>query len=189
MRELDKTGIDFDNLPSEYDENLEKTIALENKVRWTGKTVAPKAPPAHFVALDFLEYIATLEHDSFNLGWIVPGNKDVKEKKEKAKDDVLSKLNKELDDAKAALIKNRTKEALRELREFVREVEALFQRGEHAERMQHLGDRDRITSEGYALLKFNTLFLIKKLSFGAEKEEKGQDDVKEKSSEPIKASR
>ncbi len=62
--------IDLDQLPSEYDENAEKTEALESKVRWIGKTIGPKAPPKIFVPTNFLEYLISLKDQSISLGWI-----------------------------------------------------------------------------------------------------------------------
>jgi hypothetical protein len=62
--------IELDRLPPSYYENDIKLGELEDIVRWTGKTVGPKAPPKVFVPATFLDYLISLKDQSVTLGWI-----------------------------------------------------------------------------------------------------------------------
>lgn len=62
--------IDVDALPEEYDENEEKTDQLHERVKWSGITIGPKAPPKKFVPSEFLTYILSLEEESVKQSWV-----------------------------------------------------------------------------------------------------------------------
>jgi hypothetical protein len=66
-----KPDIDTDALPDEYTENLSKTLELNEALTVRVATVGPQAPPQNFAALESLNYLITLVHDSRRLGWIV----------------------------------------------------------------------------------------------------------------------
>lgn len=125
--------IELDLLPSNYDETGVKLGQLEEKVRWTGKTVGPKAPPRVFVALNFLNYVISLKDQSFALGWI----------KDKG---IANSLDAKLNDAKKKITAGNSKTAKNVLKAFQNEVRA--QQGK------------KLTSEAYALLYYNAKYLI-----------------------------
>jgi len=101
-----------------------------------GKTLAPKDPPVHFVHLAFLDTLISYKHQAYNLGWIT--NKGI-----------LNSLDQKLDNARKQLERGNNKAAKNVLEAFIDEVEA--QKGKH------------LSSEAYALLKFNAEYLISKL--------------------------
>jgi hypothetical protein len=102
-----------------------------------GSTIGPKDPPSPFVSLGFLDTIISYKHQAFSLGWI-------------DNQGIVNSLDAKLDNAKKHLEKGKTTPAINVLQAFVNEVEA--QKDKH------------VTSEAYALLKYNAEYLIAKLS-------------------------
>jgi hypothetical protein len=100
------------------------------------KTVAPVAPPSSFVPLDFLETLISYKHQAFELGWI---------KNQK----IVKHLDKTFEHAKKRLEKGSIPRAIKALRASVKRVETR--------------KKGHLTSEAYALLRFNTEYLIDQL--------------------------
>ncbi len=161
--------IDYDNLPEEYWENVELTRQLRESLIYRTKTIGPTAPPADFKPIPFLDYIISLKHEAYKLGWIVQGRDDDKSKKEDEEKGIMKSLDKKLEKAKAELVKGDTREAIEKLKSFIHEVEALYKEDKE-EKHKKEEEHSHITSEAYALLKYNTRYLIEKL--GGEKKEK-----------------
>jgi hypothetical protein len=111
---------------------------IENSFK--GTTVGPKPPPQPFVAIEFLNYLITLVHDSRQQGWI-------------RKNEEYQELLQELRKAKRRLEANDPGGARRPLGEFLEEVR------EEACRTFQCGYDKALTSEAYALLFFNGQFL------------------------------
>lgn len=185
--------IDVDTLYPNIDEleSKEEADAVIAKIKtdrehaiYKGKIIGPTAPPADFKPLDFLSYIISLKHEAYNLGWIIQGKDDDKGKKDDEEKGIMKSLDEKLDKAKKKLEKGDTKEAIEKLKSFIHEVEALYKEkkeDEHGEKDKKDKDKEKeahrhehITSEAYALLKYNTEYLIEKL--GGEKE--GKKDKK-----------
>jgi len=101
-----------------------------------GKTVGPVLPPDPFIAASFLDTLASYKHQAFALGWIT--NKGI-----------LNSLDQKLDNARKQLERGNTKAAKNILGAFINEVDA--QKDKH------------LSSEAYALLKYNAEYLIEKL--------------------------
>jgi len=101
-----------------------------------GKTVGPVLPPDPFIAASFLDTLASYKHQAFALGWIT--NKGI-----------LNSLDQKLDNVRKQLGRDNTNTAKNILNAFIKEVEA--QKDKH------------LTSEAYALLKYNAEYLIEKL--------------------------
>jgi hypothetical protein len=129
---LVQPDIDTDKLPSEYEENLEKTVELENSVRWLGKTIGPKAPPKVFVASDFLQYVISLEKQAEDLGWI-------------KRSDLERGLTSRLDKVDHELIKEHWEAVKEILRSLLSDIKSNKGRA--------------LTSEGEALLYYNIKYL------------------------------
>jgi len=109
-----------------------------------GTTIAPCEPPSPFPPLAFLDTLISYKHQAFALGWIKnPG--------------IVNSLDAKLDNAKAQLRRNNKTAAKNILQAFVNEVEALWKGEDHP-----YGGK-QITSEAYALLKFNAEYLISRL--------------------------
>lgn len=154
--------IDYDSLPEEYWENLELTRQLRESLIYRTKTLGPTAPPADFKPIPFLDYIISLKHEAYNLGWIVQGRDDDKGKKEDEEKGIVKSLDKKLEKAREELVKGETREAIEKLKSFIHEVEALYKEGKEEKHKKEEG-HSHITSEAYALLKYNALYLIEKL--------------------------
>ncbi len=121
-------------------------------------TIGPSDPPFPFVPLDFIDTLKSYVNQSFSLGWIA----DKKEKDDKDKGGkIVKELIKYLDAAHAQLAKNKTKEAKKKLEEFVKKVEEYY--GKNSEEEKEKKERGSFTSEAYALLKYNTEYLIGQL--------------------------
>jgi len=103
-----------------------------------GKTVGPVLPPSPFAAVGFLDTLVSYKHRAADLGWII--NKGI-----------INSLDQKLENARKQLEQGNTKTAKNLLEAFVNEVEALNKKGK------------QLTSEAYALLKFNAEYLISKL--------------------------
>lgn len=107
-------------------------------VNFYGVTIGPTAPPANFIPLAFLDTLISYKHQAFTLGWI-------------KNQGIVTSLDAKLDNTKAQLQRNNITSARNILQSFLNEVEALNKKG------------DQITSEAYALLKFNAEYLLSKL--------------------------
>lgn len=186
-----------------------------NNIAWHGNTIGPKAPPANFVPVDFLNYITSLKQQSYQFGWIVQKTEDEhdkdksKDKSKKDKDDkdketgIMQSLDKKLNHAMTEIQAGNTKQAVNILSAFVGEVDGLYK--VCREHKEHDGnevnhdknskdkekghdreiasspkgglamtpkdkdyahencDKGHLTSEAYALLKYNTEYLIDRL--------------------------
>ncbi|MBI3585326.1 MAG: hypothetical protein HY096_15420 [Nitrospinae bacterium] len=157
----------------ESDITIEQIQEIEDKVAFKGKTLGPTAPPADFKPIDFHNYIISLKHEAYKLGWIIQGKDDDKGKKEDEEKGIMKSLDEKLDKAKKKLEKGDTKEAVEKLKSFIHEVEGLYKEDKDKEKEDHR--HEHITSEAYALLKYNAQYLIEQL--GGEKE--GKKDKKE----------
>lgn len=107
---------------------------LTNSVR--GSTIGPCDPPNPLVASIFLDTLSTYSQRASRLGWI-------------DNQGIANSLDQKLENAKSQLQKGNTTAARNALQALVNEVEA--QNGKH------------LSSEAYALMKFNAEYLISKL--------------------------
>jgi hypothetical protein len=120
-------------LPPDFEGDPDKIAALENKVKWVGQTVGPKAPPKVFAGSDFLNNLIALANQSRANGWI-------------DSDGVLNSLLAKLNDAAKKLAAGDVKTTKNVLGAFLNDTQA--QNGKH------------LTSEAYALLYFNGKYLV-----------------------------
>ena len=103
---------------------------------YKGTTLGPGKAPSVFAPLDFLDTLISYKHRAVALGWINNNG-------------VANSLDSKLDVAKKQLVSGNNRTAVNTLNAFLNEVEA--QNGKH------------LTSDAYALLKFNVEYLIGKL--------------------------
>ncbi len=101
-----------------------------------GKTLGPADSPSPFIPLVFLDSLISYKHQALALGWI-------------DNQGIANSLDQKLESVRNALVKNNKTSAKNILQAFVNEVEA--QKDKH------------LSSEAYALLKFNAEYLISKL--------------------------
>ncbi len=151
--------------------------AFYESLAWKGKTIGPTAPPADFKPISFLDYIISLKHEAFNLGWVVQGRGDDKGKKENEEKGIMKSLDEKLNKAKERLELGDTSGAKEKLKSFIHEVEGLYKKEDREEEKEkdkkEKEGHEHITSEAYALLKYNAQYLIDQL-------EGGKKDKKEK---------
>ena len=125
-------------LPAQIDE-------VEDKVAFKGKILGPTAPPANFVALDFLSYLIDLKHQASELGWIT--NKGVE-----------NSLDAKLDQVKAKLQAGDTKTASNQLSAFLNEVSA-----QGCETHDNCPKGKHLSPEAWGLLYLNGKYLMEHL--------------------------
>ncbi len=133
--------------PDQVPENLTSWDELNNfysQFVFRSKSVGPTAPPQDFVAVDFLNYLITLVHDSRQLGW-------VREAEEQ------THLVRMLLKAKRHLEAGGPGKARSALKAFLQRVREAGCRGFDCPKDKAL------TSEAYALLLFNGQFLHDRL--------------------------
>jgi hypothetical protein len=126
----------------EAPEGCQNTDIIENSFK--GKTVGPKPPVQPFVAIEFLNYLITLLHDSRRLGWIKV-------------DGVHQSLLGKLITAKRKLEAGDTLVAKDNLNAFLNEVRAVS-----CLEFSCPGNKPE-TSEAYALLYFNGQYLWERI--------------------------
>ncbi|MEX1138097.1 MAG: hypothetical protein WEF53_01970 [Bacteroidota bacterium] len=101
------------------------------------RTLGPVSPPAQFIPLAFLDTLISYKHQAFALGWI-------------REEGIVTSLDAKLEAVRPQIIADRPS-AKNILQSFINELDALNSQG------------DQITSEAYALLKFNAQYLMSKL--------------------------
>jgi hypothetical protein len=121
---------------SNPDSLAEKVDADREAINFHGFTIGPAAPPLDLSASSWLDTLVSYKHESVALGWI-------------DNQGIANSLDSKLDSAKSKLAVGDTTAAKNVLNAFVNEVEA--QNGNH------------LSSEAFALLKFNAEYLIQRL--------------------------
>jgi hypothetical protein len=138
-----------------------------------GKTVGPVPIPVTLQANDFLDTLISYKHQCVTLGWLTNGPEHEKdEDDDKADEGIVERLDHKLDEAKAALVKTDSVKAKQELELFAKEVEQLYHKNKEEGKRRGV---PALTSEGYALLKYNAEYLIDKLP-----ERHGKGDQRDK---------
>jgi len=117
-----------------------------------GKTVGPFLPPDPFASLNFLDTLLSYTRQSAALGWLGRDRDDDCDDDERPDDGVVRNIENRLQKARRELVRGDSVKARRELVKLVRKVDRLHRRGERV-----------MTSEAYALLKYNTEYLIERL--------------------------
>jgi uncharacterized protein YceK len=115
-------------------DSLEFKIPGNHDVRQ--KTIGPADPPSPFTATVFLDSLISYKHQALALGWITNQG-------------IANSLDQKLENARKQLERGNNKAAKNMLEAFLNEVEA--QKDKH------------LTSEAYALLKYNAEYLASKL--------------------------
>lgn len=125
-----------------------------------GKTVGPVLPPEPFIATAFLDTLLSYTRQSAELGWLGKERDDDCDEDEQPDDGLIRNLEQRLTKAKRELMREDSVKARRELEKLVKKVERIWKRSqEEANR----GRKGPMTSEAYALLKYNTEYLIERL--------------------------
>lgn len=132
-------------VPEATKEDVERIKAIRKKITFTTKTIGPTAPPADFKPIAFLDYIISLKHEAFNLGWIKNAG-------------IEQSLDAKLDNAKKKLEQGNITAAKNIFEAFMNEIEA-----QGCVTYEDCSSGKHISPEAYALLKYNVQYLIGKL--------------------------
>ncbi|GJQ22204.1 MAG: hypothetical protein HBSIN02_25590 [Bacteroidia bacterium] len=134
--------------------------SIRNAVNFSGLTIGPTAPPANFIPLAFLDTLLSYTRQSAELGWLGKERDDDCDEDEQPDDGLILNIEQRLTKAKRELMREDSVKARRELEKLVKKVERIWKRSqEEANR----GRKGPMTSEAYALLKYNTEYLIERL--------------------------
>lgn len=136
--------IDPDKLPDEYIGDIDRTRALRQRTTSEVSTIGPKAPPKHFVAIEYVNYLLAMVYESGRQRWISNPNDE-------------AKLVRRLRDAKRRLEAGQLAHAAKRVQQFLREAEH-----EACWEFECSG-RKGLTSEATALFVFNARYLLERL--------------------------
>jgi hypothetical protein len=119
------------------DEDMPNTDSIQNAVKFYGWTVGPTSPPVSFISSDVLDTLISYTNLSRSLGWIPTQA-------------TSAKYITYFDSAKSLLKVNKTAQACAILQSVLRDVDV---------------DRSsRLASEAHALIRYNTEYLLARLS-------------------------
>jgi hypothetical protein len=151
----------------------EKSRALDENYS-KGVTVVRRSPPNPFVHLTFLDTLLSYTRQSAELGWLAPltglgrHRDDDCDEDERPDDGVTKNIDKRLQKAKKELSKGDSLKARKELEKLVEKLERTWKRSQEQEKKHKQEKKEKrddviLTSEAYALLKYNTEYLIDRL--------------------------
>jgi hypothetical protein len=179
---------DFDSLFSEErfpdEENIPNTDSIQNAVKFRGWTVGPTAPPANFDASAWIDTLLSYTRQSAELSWLGKGRDNDCDDDERADEGIAKNIELRLQKAKRELTRGDSVQARKELEKLVQKVERIWKRSQEEEK-KHKRDRwERndnviITSEAYALLKYNMEYLMDRLPEKS-KHDRGDDEKDKK---------
>ncbi len=138
------------------------------------RTIAPKDPPMPSNLTVFLDTLLSYTRQSAELGWLGRDRDNDCDNDERPEDGIVRNIEQRLKKAQRQLERRDSVLARRELEKLVSKVERLWKRSEDNEERKHGKDRKNwwrrdkgesvvMTSEAYALLKYNTEYLIDRL--------------------------
>ncbi|MEJ5350953.1 MAG: hypothetical protein WHS65_05105 [Melioribacteraceae bacterium] len=150
-------------------EHLEKEIAkLEvfpsNHVKRT--TVVPVSLPVPFNTEALIDTLISYTQQSGDIGWLGKdprreGRDEDCDEDEKPEDGIVKNIIKRLERAKILIEKEDSLKAKKELEKLLSKIEKIWKRSQEEEKRGKKGVR--MSSEAYALLKYNTEYLVEKL--------------------------
>jgi hypothetical protein len=158
-----------DTTRNETTEEEEKAFArVLDSIKVKGTTIGPTAPPSPFVPSSFLDTLLSYTRQSAKLGWIGKDRDDDCDDDERPDDGIVRNIEQRLQKAKRELAKGDTVQTRMELGKLVQKIERLWKRSQKEEKNDKRERWEKqekviITSEAYALLKFNAEYLIDSL--------------------------
>ena len=149
-----------------------------------GRTIGPVRPLIPFVHLTFLDTLLSYTRQSAELGWLGKERDNDCDGDERPEDGIIRNIELRLQKARRELERGDSVKARGELQKLVGKVERIRKRSEKEEERKHGKDRKTwwrrdkdekamMTSEAYALLKYNTEYLLERLP--EPKRHKGRD--------------
>ena len=159
-------------------EDTTKTItivqmdSIQEAVKFRGWAIGPTAPPLNFIATVWCDTLISYTRQSVALGWLKDKRDDDSDDDEQSNDGVSKNLEKRIEKARKELVQGDSAKARKELEKFVKKVEKIYKKSEEFEKKKHENEIV-MTSEAYALLKYNAEYLIDRLP---EKRKKGEKE-------------
>ena len=159
--------------------------SIREAVNYHGWTIGPTAPPMVFEASVWIDTLLSYTHQSVGLGWLGSGRDDDCDNDERPQVGIERNIERRLVMAQRDLQRGDSVKARRDLELLVNKVDRLWKRGQMVEKRhehergdwwQHRKEWVVMTSEAYALLKYNAEYLIDRLP---EKESHGKKPGKE----------
>jgi hypothetical protein len=145
--------------------------SIRNAVKFHGWTIGPTAPPLNFDASIWIDTLLSYTRRSVDLGWLGSGRDDDCDNDEHPQDGIERNIEHRLTMAQRELQDGDSVKARRDLQMLVNKVDRIWKRGQMLEKKhehdredwwQHRKDWVVMTSEAYALLKYNIDYLIDK---------------------------
>ncbi len=150
--------------------NWEKSRAIDENF-FKGTTIVRRSPSAVFNPTVFLDTLLSYTRQSVVLGWLKTTRDDDCDDDEQPNDGVPKNIEKRIEKAKKELLQGDSVKARKELEKLVKKVEKIYKKSEEAEKKKRESEIT-MSSEAYALLKYNTEYLIERLSGKKEEKEK-----------------
>ncbi len=149
----DTLDLAFEWEPDESVDLLIDSLASLEAIRHVAlTTIGGVNLPSPFMSLFFIDTLLSYTRQSAALGWLGRDRDDDCDDDERPDDGVVRNIENRLQKARRELVRGDSVKARRELLKLVRKVDRLQRRGERV-----------MTSEAYALLKYNTEYLIERL--------------------------
>jgi hypothetical protein len=142
--------------------------SVRNAVKFYGRTIGPTAPPINFVPTTWCDTLLSYTHQSVELGWLGKQRDDDCDNDERPEDGIIRNIERRLGNARRYLERGDSLKARKELETFVNKLERIWKRSQADKKVGKDEERGRqreaiMTSEAYALLKYNTEYLIDRL--------------------------
>jgi hypothetical protein len=158
--------------PSLEDTTRAMTISQMDSIReivnFFGRTVGPNAPPANLDPSTWIDTLLSYTRQSADLGWLGKQRDNDCNDDERPDDGIVKNIELRLQKANRELTRGDSVQARKKLEKLVQKVERIWKRSQEEEK-KHRRDRwerqDNVimTSEAYALLKYNSEYLIDRL--------------------------
>jgi len=112
--------------------------------------------------VSFLDTLISYKHQCVSLGWLIDGPQHEKDEDDDSVDEgIVERLDRRLSKAREGLLKGDSSKARKELEEFLDKVEKLYKESQnHGQK----GEKMLLSSEGYALLRYNAEYLKEHLN-------------------------
>ncbi len=166
-------------LPERSERENKALLRIRDSIQWKGVTVAPAAPPLNSSLLVWVDTLLSYTRQSVALGWLGAGRDDDCDNDEHPQNGIEKNIVRRLSMARKDLERGDSVKARRDLESLVKKVDRIWKRvgdggkregrgrGDDGERGKGIGrGREKnviMTSEAYALLKYNSEYLIDRL--------------------------
>jgi hypothetical protein len=139
---------------------------------FSGLTVVPRLPLSAFDASAILDALYSYAHQSAHLGWLGANRDDDCDNDEHPQDGIEKNIERRLMMAQRHLRDGDSVKARMDLQQLINKVDRIWKRSQQednkhdhdkGDRLRDRKDRVIMTSEAYALLKYNTEYLIDRL--------------------------